>query len=96
MVEDVVDCDEHLAGDSNDGSVMSSTFHYSQIELVESWVVTCGVLGGFEYPADVAVAFLCDRAMGRSIARLMGAGCEACIADKFLRRRESRDWSDLV
>jgi len=36
MVEDVVDGDEHLAGDGDEGSVVSSTFHYSQVELAES------------------------------------------------------------
>jgi len=59
MVEDVVDGDEQLADDRDEGSVVPSTFHCSQIELAESWVVACGVLGGFEeYPADVS--FFCD------------------------------------
>jgi len=58
MVQDMVDDHEYFAGDCDDGSVVSSTFHYSQVELAESGVVACGVLGGFdEYPAGVAVAF---------------------------------------
>ena len=40
MVEDVVDGDEHLAGDCDEGSVVSSTFHDSKVELVESGVVS--------------------------------------------------------
>ena len=40
MVEDVIDGDEHLAGYGDEGSVVSSTFHYSQVELAESWVVS--------------------------------------------------------
>ena len=97
MVEDVVDCDEHLSRNGDEGSVVSSTFHDSQVELAESGVVACGVLGGFdEYPADVVVAFFRDRSVRRVVAGLVCAGCEACIADKFLRRRESRDWSGLV
>lgn len=32
MAEDVVDGDEHLAGYGDDGSIVSSTFHYSQID----------------------------------------------------------------
>ena len=69
MVEDVVDGDKHLAGDCDEGSVVSSTFHDSQVELAESGVVACGLVGGFdEDPAYVAVAFLCDRAMRCSIA----------------------------
>ena len=36
MVKDVVDGDEHLAGDCDEGSVVSSTFHYSQVELAQS------------------------------------------------------------
>ena len=87
MVEDVVDGDEHLAGDGDDCSIVSSTVCDSTIELVESWVVSCGLVGGFdEDPADVAVAFLRDRAMRCSIAWLVCAGCEACVADKLLRR----------
>ncbi len=39
MVEFVVDGDEQFAGDGDDYSVMSATFHYSQVELAESWVV---------------------------------------------------------
>jgi hypothetical protein len=62
MIEGVVDSDKHLAGDCDEGSIVSSTFHYSLIELAEPWVVTCGVLDGFdEYPADVAVSVLCDQ-----------------------------------
>jgi hypothetical protein len=58
MVEDMVDGDKHLAGDGDEGSVVSSTFHYPKVELAESGVVSCGVLGGFdEDPADVAVSF---------------------------------------
>jgi len=68
MVEDVVDGDEHLAGGCDEGSV-SSTFHDSQVELAEPGIVSCGLVGGFdEDPTDVAVAFLCDRAMRCSIA----------------------------
>jgi hypothetical protein len=86
IVQDVVDGDEHLSGDRDDGSVVSSTFHYSLAELVESGVASCSVLGGFdEYPADVAVAFLRDRAMCGVVAGLVYAGCEACVADKLLR-----------
>ena len=40
MVEDVIDRDEHLAGDCDEGSVVSSMFHYSQVELAESRVVS--------------------------------------------------------
>ena len=40
MVEDVVDSDEHLAGDCDEGSVVSSTFHDSHVELAESGVVS--------------------------------------------------------
>ena len=45
VVEDVVDGDEHLSGDGDEGSVVSSTLHYSHVELAESGVVSCGVLG---------------------------------------------------
>ena len=87
MVEDVVDGDEHLAGDGDDGSIVSSTVCDSTIELAESWVVSCGVLGGFdEYLADMAVAFSRDRSVRCMVAGLAGAGCEACVADKLLRR----------
>ena len=97
MVEDVVDGDEHLAGDCDEGSVVSSTFHDSHVELAESWVVSCGLVGGFdEDPPYVAVAFLRDRSVCCVVAGLAGAGCEACVADKLLRRRESGDWSDFV
>ena len=76
MVEDVVDCDEHLAGDRDDCSVMSATFHDSQVELAESRVVACGVLGGFDqYPANMAVAFLRDVAVCCVGAGLSDAGC---------------------
>ena len=86
VVEDVVDGDEHLAGYGDDGSIVSATFHDSQVELAESRVVACGVLGGFdEYPAYVAVAFFRDWAVRCMVARLAGAGCEACVADKLLR-----------
>ena len=86
MVEDVVDCDKHLAGDGDECSVVSSTFHDSQVELAESGVVACGVLGGFdEYPADVAVSFLRDWSVCCVVAGLMCAGCEACVADELLR-----------
>ena len=69
MVEDVVDGDEHLAGDCDEGSVVSSTVCDSTIELVESWVVSCGLVGGFdEDPAYVAVSFFRDWAMRCSIA----------------------------
>jgi hypothetical protein len=40
MVEDVVDCDEHLAGDCDEGSVVSSTVGDSTIELAESRIVS--------------------------------------------------------
>ena len=87
MVEDVVDGDEHLAGDCDDGSIVSSTVCDSTIELAESGVVACGLVGGFdEYPADVAVAFLRDRSVCCVVAGLAGAGCEACVANKLLRR----------
>ena len=83
----MVDGDEHLAGDCDEGSVVSSTFHDSQVELVESGVVACGLVGGFdEDPADVTVAFLRDWAVCCMVAGLAGAGCEACVADKLLRR----------
>ena len=83
----MVDGDEHLAGDCDEGSVVSSTFHDSKVELAESGVVSCGLVGGFdEYPADVAVTFFRDRAVRCMVARLAGAGCEACVADKLLRR----------
>ena len=86
MVEDVVDGDEQFAGYGDDGSVVSSTFHDSQVELAEPRVVSCGVLGGFdEYPADVTVAFLRDRSVCCMVAGLVCAGCEACVADKLLR-----------
>jgi len=39
VVEDVVDGDEHLAGDCDEGSVVSSAFHDSKVELAESGVV---------------------------------------------------------
>ena len=39
MVEDVVDGDEHLAGDCDDCSVVSATFGDSLVELAESGVV---------------------------------------------------------
>jgi len=85
MVEDVVGGDEHLAGDCDDGSIVSPTFHDSQVELAGSWVVACGVLGGFEeYPADVTVSFLRDWTVCCVVARLVCAGCEACVADKLL------------
>ena len=85
IVEDIVDDYEHFRGYGDDSSVVPSMFHYSQIELVESGVATCGVLGGFdEDSADVAVAFLCDVPMGCMVAGLACAGCEACVADKFL------------
>jgi hypothetical protein len=59
MAEDVVDCGQQFVGD---GSIISSTFHDSEVELVESGVVACCVLGGFdEDPADVAVAFVRER-----------------------------------
>ena len=97
MVEDVVDGDEHLAGDGDDGSIVSSTVCDSTIELAESWVVSCGLVGGFdEYPADVAVSFSCDRSMCCVVAGLTCAGCEACVADKLLRRRESGYRTDFV
>ena len=86
MVEDVVDGDEHLSGDGDDCSVVSSTFHDSQVELAESGVVACGLVGGFdEDPADVGVSFLCDRSVCCMVAGLVCAGCEACVADKLLR-----------
>jgi len=34
MVEDMIDCDKHLAGDGDEGPVVSSTFHDSQVELI--------------------------------------------------------------
>jgi hypothetical protein len=74
MVEDVVDRDEHLAGDCDDGSVVSSTFHDSHIELVESGVVACGLVGGFdEDPPYVAVSFLRDR--DRALCGCRIGGC---------------------
>jgi hypothetical protein len=48
MVEDVVDGDEHLAGDCDEGSVVSSAFRDSHVELAESWVVACVELVGFD------------------------------------------------
>ena len=86
VVEDVLDGDEHLAGDCDEGSVVSSTVCDSQVELVESGVVACGLVGGFdEDPAYVAVAFVCDRAVCCVVAGLVCAGCESCVADKLLR-----------
>jgi hypothetical protein len=97
MVEDVVDGDEHLAGDCDEGSVVSSTFHDSHVELAESEVVSCGLVGGFdEYPADVAVSFFRDWSVCCVVAGLTCAGCEACLADKLLWRVEAGDGSDLV
>ena len=83
----MVDGDEHLSGDGDEGSVVSSTFHDSQVELAESGVVACGLVGGFdEDPADVAVAFFRDWAVCCVVAGLACAGCEARVADKLLRR----------
>jgi len=87
MVEDVIDGDEHLAGDGDEGSIVSSTFHCSQVELAESLVVSCSMLGGFDdYPADVAVSFFRDWSVCCVVAGLVCAGCEARVADKLLRR----------
>ena len=78
--------DEHLAGDCDEGSVVSSTFHDSQVELAESRVVACGLVGSFdEDPADVAVSFFRDWSVCCVVAGLVCAGCEACVADKLLR-----------
>jgi len=86
MVEDVVDCGEQFAGGCDDGSIVSSMVCDSTIELVESGVVACGVLGGLdEYPADVTVSFFRDVAVCCMVAGLVCAGCEACVADKLLR-----------
>jgi len=87
MVEDVVDGDEHLSGDGDEGSIVSSTVCDSTIEFVESGVVACGLVGGFdEYPAYVAVAFFRDWSVCCVVAGLACAGCEACVADKLLWR----------
>jgi len=59
--EYVVDGDERLAGDCDEGSVVSSTVGDSLVEFAESRVVSCGLVGGFdEDPAYVAVSFLRD------------------------------------
>jgi len=44
VAEDVVDGDEHLSSDCDQSFVVSSAFHDSHLELVESWVVSRRVL----------------------------------------------------
>ena len=67
-------------------------FHYSQIELVESGVATCGVLGGSDDdPEDVTVAAMasvklsiewlsCSTLISRSIRSLRGSSSSSSFA----------------